>query len=122
MMSIPNQIRKPFGDGWALVGDAGYHRDAITGHGISDAFRDAELLATALDRALLERFVENDALEEYRSERDRMLREVFELTCELTTMPPPDRFIELQKELGVAIDRHAGELATRPLLVATTAA
>jgi hypothetical protein len=37
-------------------------------------------------------------------------------------MPPPDRFIELQKELGVAIDRHAGELATRPLLVATTAA
>ncbi len=35
------------GPGWALVGDAGYHRDAVTGHGISDAFRDAELLAVA---------------------------------------------------------------------------
>jgi flavin-dependent dehydrogenase len=30
-----------------LVGDAGYHRDPITGHGITDAFRDAELLARA---------------------------------------------------------------------------
>ena len=26
-------------EGWALVGDAGYHRDAVTGHGLSDAFR-----------------------------------------------------------------------------------
>ena len=40
------------GAGWALVGDAGYHRDPITGHGITDAFRDAELLANALDIAL----------------------------------------------------------------------
>ena len=38
--------------GWALVGDAGYYRDAVTGYGISDAFRDAELLAVALDQAL----------------------------------------------------------------------
>ena len=48
----PNYVRHPVGPGWALVGDAGYHRDAITGHGISDAFRDAELAATALDRVL----------------------------------------------------------------------
>ena len=48
----PNYVRHPIGPGWALVGDAGYHRDAITGHGISDAFRDAELVATALDRVL----------------------------------------------------------------------
>src|SRR5215472_13877384 len=48
----PNQVRQAFGPGWALAGDAGYHRDAITAHGISDAFRDAELLAAALDQAL----------------------------------------------------------------------
>jgi flavin-dependent dehydrogenase len=118
MMSLPNQIRRPFGDGWALVGDAGYHRDAITGHGISDAFRDAELLAVALDRALRDPASELEALERYAAERERMLREIFEITCELSTMPPPSRFVELQKQLGVAIDRLAGELAERPLVAA----
>jgi flavin-dependent dehydrogenase len=118
MMSIPNQIREPAGAGWALVGDAGYHRDAITGHGISDAFRDAELLAASLDRALRHPHDERQALDEYRTERERLLREIFELTCELSEMPPVSRFVELQKQLGVAIDRHAGELAARPRPVA----
>jgi flavin-dependent dehydrogenase len=52
MLRQPNQLRQAFGPGWALVGDAGYHRDAVTGYGISDAFRDAELLAVALDQAI----------------------------------------------------------------------
>src|SRR5690349_3977464 len=47
MLRHPNLMRQAFGPGWALVGDAGYHRDAVTAHGISDAFRDAELLAVA---------------------------------------------------------------------------
>ncbi|MGH8772529.1 MAG: hypothetical protein ACREV2_15340, partial [Burkholderiales bacterium] len=42
---LPNFFRKPYGPGWALVGDAGHHRDPCGGYGISDAFRDAELLA-----------------------------------------------------------------------------
>ena len=54
---LPNVVRRPIGrpagrQGWALVGDAGYHRDPVTGHGITDAFRDAELLANAVDAAL----------------------------------------------------------------------
>jgi flavin-dependent dehydrogenase len=122
MMNIPNQIREPVGDGWALVGDAGYHRDAITGHGISDAFRDAELLADALDDALRHPHRERRALDEYRSERERLLREIFELTCELSQMPATDRFVELQKELAAAIDRHAGELAARPTRATAAAA
>jgi flavin-dependent dehydrogenase len=116
MMSLPNQIREPFGDGWVLVGDAGYHRDAITGHGISDAFRDAELVAVALDRALRDPGAELEALERYAVDRERMLREIFEITCELATMPPLTRFVELQKQLGVAIDRLAGEFAERPMV------
>src|SRR5687767_2509845 len=42
MSDNDNFFRKPFGPGWALVGDAGYHKDPITGQGISNAFRDAE--------------------------------------------------------------------------------
>ncbi len=40
-------LRQPVGPGWALVGDAGYFKDPLTAHGITDAMRDAELLANA---------------------------------------------------------------------------
>jgi flavin-dependent dehydrogenase len=49
---VPNFFRKPYGKGWALVGDAGYHKDPITAQGITDGFRDAELLAEAIDEGL----------------------------------------------------------------------
>lgn len=114
MLRMPNHFRRAAGAGWALVGDAGYHRDAVTGHGISDAFRDAGLLATALDWALCEPGSERDALEAYGLARDRMARPIFDLTCELATFPAPDRFVELQRELAVAIDTQAGELAALP--------
>lgn len=45
---VTGYIRGCLGRGWALVGDAGYFRDPITTHGISDAFRDAELVARAI--------------------------------------------------------------------------
>jgi flavin-dependent dehydrogenase len=49
--AVPGYLRKPYGPGWALVGDAAYNKDFITAQGIQDAFRDAELCATALDEA-----------------------------------------------------------------------
>ncbi len=45
---LPNFYRRSFGKGWALVGDAAYHRDPLTGMGIGDAFFGAELLAEAI--------------------------------------------------------------------------
>jgi 2-polyprenyl-6-methoxyphenol hydroxylase-like FAD-dependent oxidoreductase len=61
-MAVPNFFRMPYGPGWALVGDAGYNKDPITAQGISDAFRDAELLAAALDDALTGRRPADEAL------------------------------------------------------------
>ena len=114
MLRMPNHFRQAAGPGWALVGDAGYHRDAITGFGISDAFRDAELLAAALDDALRDPAGETAALTAYGRDRDRMARPVFDITVELTTFPGAERFVELQRQLAVAIDDQAGELAARP--------
>ena len=45
---VPGQVRRSYGPGWALVGDAGYFKDPITTHGITDALRDAELLSDAV--------------------------------------------------------------------------
>jgi flavin-dependent dehydrogenase len=115
MLRMPNQLRQAFGPGWALVGDAGYHRDAVTGYGISDAFRDAEFLAVALDRALGAGAGETTALALYQRQRDRALREIFEVTCRLAAYPAVPTFIELQKQLGAAIDKQAAALAARPI-------
>jgi flavin-dependent dehydrogenase len=115
MLRQPNQVRQAFGPGWALVGDAGYYRDAITAYGMSDAFRDAELLAVALDQALDGGAEEATALAAYQQQRDQALREIFELTCHLAAYPPVPTFIELQKQLSVAIDREAAALAARPV-------
>ena len=105
---------RPPARGGHSSGDAGYHRDAITGYGISDAFRDAELLATALDAALRDPAEETAALTAYGRDRDRMARPVFDITCELATFPGPERFVELQRQLAGVIDDQSAELAARP--------
>jgi flavin-dependent dehydrogenase len=115
MLRQPNQVRQAFGPGWALVGDAGYHRDAITAHGISDAFRDAEFLAVALDQALSAGAEESTALSRYQRQRDQALREIFDITCRLAAYPPVPAFTGLQKQLSAAIDDQAAALAARPV-------
>lgn len=45
---VPGHVRRSSGPGWALVGDAGYFKDPITTHGLTDALRDAELLSDAV--------------------------------------------------------------------------
>jgi flavin-dependent dehydrogenase len=79
-------MRRPWGPGWALVGDAGYYKDPITVHGITDALRDAELLA----RAILDGG-DATSLASYESERDRISHALFDVTDKIAsrnwTMP-----------------------------------
>ncbi len=82
-------FRRPYGPGWALVGDAGYNKDFITAQGIGDAFRDAERCAAALDEALSGAREFEDALGEYQADRDARVRAMYELTAELASLEPP---------------------------------
>ena len=65
-------VRRSYGPGWALVGDAGYYKDPITTHGITDALRDAELLSDALTGGA--------DLESYQATRDRLSSALFDAT------------------------------------------
>ena len=96
--NVANYFRRPFGPGWALVGDAGYNKDFITAQGISDAFRDAELCANALDQSLSGSRSFDDAMATYQSTRDEHALPMFEFTCQLATLEPPPP--ELQQLLG----------------------
>jgi flavin-dependent dehydrogenase len=86
---LQNFFRKPYGPGWALVGDAGYHKDPITAQGIADAFRDAELLAEAIDAGLSGRRTLEDALAAYERHRNEAVLPLYEMTCQLATLAPP---------------------------------
>jgi flavin-dependent dehydrogenase len=101
---LPNWFRQAHGPGWALVGDAGYHKDPCTAQGISDAFRDAQALADALDEALAGRQPFEQALGRYQRERDAAALPMFELTCDLATLEPPPP--ELQQLLGAVHGRR----------------
>jgi flavin-dependent dehydrogenase len=96
--AVPNFFRRPFGPGWALVGDAGYNKDFITAQGITDAFRDAELCATALDEAFSGARSFDVAMGQYQSTRDEDVLPMFEFTCQLATLEPPPP--EMQQLLG----------------------
>lgn len=86
---LPNFFRKPYGLGWALVGDAGYHKDPITAQGISDAFRDAELVAETVDAGLSGKRPIEEALAEYEQRRNEAALPIYEFTCQLAQLAPP---------------------------------
>jgi flavin-dependent dehydrogenase len=92
-----NFFRKPYGPGWALVGDAGYHKDPATAQGISDSFRDAELLAEAIDDGFSERRPLTDTLAEYERQRNAAVFPMYEFTTQLANLaePPPPQMQQL---------------------------
>jgi 2-polyprenyl-6-methoxyphenol hydroxylase-like FAD-dependent oxidoreductase len=112
---LPNFFRHPVGPGWALVGDAGLHRDPITAQGIVDAFRDAELLSSALGDAWNGSRSLDDALADYHRRRDEAAIPIYDLTCQLATLaPPPPEMLALLGALPgnqPQTDRFVGVIA-----------
>jgi 2-polyprenyl-6-methoxyphenol hydroxylase-like FAD-dependent oxidoreductase len=82
---MPAQVRRAWGPGWALVGDAGYYRDPITTHGITDALRDAELLSDELVATLAGTVPEPVALARYEGTRDRVSERLLAATEAVAT-------------------------------------
>jgi flavin-dependent dehydrogenase len=90
--AIANFMRKPFGSGWALVGDAGLTMDPCTAAGINNAFRDVDLLVNAVDDGLSGRRPMLEALANYHSQRDVASTPIYNFACQLAPFapPPPD--------------------------------
>ena len=97
-MTTPNFFRKPYGPGWALIGDAGYLKDPITAQGILDAFRDAERCALAADEVLSDARALDAAMSDYQRDRDNQATAMYDFTCQLAALEPPPP--ELQQLLG----------------------
>ena len=114
--AVPNYFRRPYGPGWALVGDAGLCMDPLMGHGISDALCDAELLAEAVDAGLSERRPLEDALAEYEATRNERKAPYYERNWQGARFEGWDRPEELQLRAALREDpeqanRWAGTIA-----------
>lgn len=99
-------IKRGYGPGWALVGDAGYFKDPLTAHGITDALRDAELLARAIVHGTA------DALVEYETIRHDLSRRLFELTDEVASFAwSDDELQSLHRAFSSEMSREVKALA-----------
>ena len=93
----PGFLRDSAGPGWALVGDAGYFKDPLTAHGITDALRDAELVA----RAVIGR-----DLPGYQAVRDGLVKGLFAVTDRIASFQWD---LEEAKVLHLALSREMNE-------------
>jgi len=106
---LPNFYRKPYGSGWALVGDAGVHKDPFLALGICDALRDAEFLADAVRQGLGGSRSLTDALADFERRRnDASAKDYQENIFSARFTPPPPEALAAR-----AAARHDPEAATR---------
>jgi flavin-dependent dehydrogenase len=97
---LPNFFRKPYGEGWALVGDAGYTKDPVLAQGISDALRSAEWLADAVHAGFSGARPADAALADYQRIRDRELGPMYGLSYAMAALePPPPEMVALYQAL-----------------------
>ncbi|MXO50886.1 NAD(P)/FAD-dependent oxidoreductase [Erythrobacter gaetbuli] len=108
----PGHMREACGNGWALVGDAGYFKDPITAHGITDALRDAQLLADSWACG---------RLDDYPAVRDALSHDIFRLSDEIAGYDMGlEGLAALHKSLNTAM--QANQLWIAENLYATRAA
>ena len=105
--AVSNFFRKPFGPGWALVGDAGYNKDPVTAWGISDAFAAAALCSVALDQSFTGTQSFEEAMAGYQKTRDEHSLPMFELTCNFAKLEPPPA--QMQQVLKATAARQASQ-------------
>lgn len=109
---LRNFLRRPYGPGWALVGDAACHKDPYLALGICDAFRDAELLAEAVDDGFSGRRVIGDALADYERQRNEATLPDYRVNLERAQFSPMG---ENERRLRAALNGNAD--ATRRLFL-----
>ena len=114
---LPGYLRRPWGPGWALVGDAGYWKDPISAHGLSDALRDAELLAGAVICAAADE-PDAAAFGAYHRTRNRLSIPLFDVVDRLAGMRWTDAEVPgLLLDLNTAMNDEMDAVDARPVPV-----
>lgn len=86
---VPNFFRACSGPGWALVGDAAYHKDPTPADGITDAFLGVDLLVDAADEIFSGTSTEDDALSGYEAKRNEIARPHYDTCLQISSFEIP---------------------------------
>jgi flavin-dependent dehydrogenase len=104
----PGLLRAAAGRGWLLVGDAGFFRDPLTAHGITDALRDAQGAASAILGGLAADF------RRYEAERNEIAMRLLESTEKIVAFDWDYTCLEsLHKELNATMKDEVAMLSAR---------
>ena len=118
---VRGYLRRSWGPGWALVGDAGYFKDPLSAHGLTDALRDADLLARAVVSVLRDGAEEREALSAYQANRDALSGAMFDVIDEIAGHRWTDAEIGgLLMRLNAAMSDEVDALAELPDLAPAT--
>lgn len=112
--ALENFYRKPYGPGWVLTGDAAFHKDPLTGQGISDAWRDADSLAGTLDAVLRGARDWDEALGAHERRRNAETAMLYEFTCEAASFeldPMTRQLVRVLASSPPHADRFFGMIA-----------
>lgn len=111
---LPGYLRQPYGPGWALVGDAGYFKDPVSAHGITDAFIGAEMVADALADVLRCGVDENVALARYEADRETLASEMMPPVAKIASLEATlPEVAESFKAMAVAMRHEFGYLSAK---------
>jgi 2-polyprenyl-6-methoxyphenol hydroxylase-like FAD-dependent oxidoreductase len=111
----PGHVRRSWGRGWALVGDAGYFKDPLSAHGLTDALRDAELLARGIIDVVVDGAAEDDALAGYQTTRDALSAALFDVMDVIAGHRwTDDEIADLLLQLSAAMADEVDALAALP--------
>jgi flavin-dependent dehydrogenase len=111
---LPGFLRRPYGPGWMLVGDAGCTADPASAHGITAALRDAELAAIAIDAAIRDPRRAGCASHAFHAARDRS-RPLYELGWAMASYEwDATTLLDLQASFAAELIREAQEVAAFP--------
>lgn len=103
--------RKPFGPGWALVGDAGYLKDPTLGQGINDCFRDAEYLAEAIHAGFSGTTPLDEALAVYQRRRDEETAGMYQLNDLMAQGPTAEKVAIARQAITFMLEQQAAAAA-----------
>ena len=103
---LPTFFRRSAGPGWALMGDAGHHKDPLIARGIADAFRDAAILAVSVTRYWDSGL--DEAVAAYERRRDRDARPLAEANLAIAALDQPGSVLAERWRSAAALEQQLG--------------
>ncbi|MFD7168245.1 NAD(P)/FAD-dependent oxidoreductase [Streptomyces violascens] len=97
-----NFFRQAAGPGWALIGDAGHHKDSITARGITDGFFQSQLLADCIGDSLQDPDRLTAALESFSVQRTEALMPYYRSTLKTGRLSAPGHQLDMLRAISTS--------------------